>query len=82
MPCGATPTVELRLDQPVAGPVERIQGLTTLRMKGWRTRSSEAAVGLVPRCTVSSCEKHALNWEPVIGIEPMACRLQDGRSAN
>jgi len=23
-----------------------------------------------------------LNWEPVSGIEPLTCRLQDGRSAN
>jgi hypothetical protein len=31
---------------------------------------SEAAVNLEPI------------WEPVSGIEPLTCRLQDGRSAN
>jgi hypothetical protein len=40
---------------------------------------SEAAVWLIPRCTASNKIKPALTWEPVSGIEPLTCRLQEDR---
>jgi len=36
------------------------------------------------RSTQRGCEAviYLLTWEPVSGIEPLTCRLQDGCSAN
>jgi hypothetical protein len=39
-------------------------------------RSTNRSTHLVPKWFLG-----LLTWEPVIGFEPMACRLQDGRSA-
>jgi hypothetical protein len=36
----------------------------------------------IQRSTAGGTGKRPWNWEPVSGIEPLTCRLQDGRSAN